>query len=59
MESINKRISAAKPSAYDPMNDCFTPLGIYKVSNAERVKLGNKKIDGATIQRLRAEQERK
>lgn len=56
MESVNKLISAAKPRAYDPINECINPLKISKVTNAERVKLCNKiitqrTVDGKAMQR--------
>ena len=56
MERINKYISAAKPTAYNPQGDCYNFNAKSKLSNGDRVKVGNRRIDASTIQRLRAEQ---
>lgn len=47
-------------SQYDPLKECFNPIVRSKASNSmERVKEGNKRINGETIKRLKAENRQK
>ena len=60
--SIEKKMQSMKPTTtrYDPLKECFNPVGKSTATNSTaRVKEGNKRIDAATIAKLKAENAQK
>ena len=54
MEKINKqRVAKPTKNSFDPRRDCFNPEKISKACS--RVQQGNKRVDGATMQQLKAD----